>query len=275
LGQLDVLETERAGHATELTGRTLRDGCAHVVSVGGDGTHHEVVNGFFDADATVNPDARLSILPLGTGSDLARTLQLSDLDCAVAALSGGITVDADVGRVRYTRDDGEPASRYFINTLHMGLGGAVSERVNHTSKVLGGFASFLWGAIATMATYTNTPMTLTLDDACIEQPCSDVIVANAQYDGGGMHVAPQARLDDGLLDVFVIGDVSRIQAFQNLPRVYRGTLHERPDIVQCRRVRKIEAHSDEAVLLNLDGERPGRLPASIEVVPGAIRLTTA
>ena len=271
IGDFALLLTERPGHAPELVRNALKNGASRIVSVGGDGTIHEIANGFFDGEDLVNPEASLAIVPMGTGSDLARTLNLASPEQAIARLASADTTAIDVGRFRYTTDQGERLG-YFVNAAHIGMGAAVGDRVNRTTKAFGGFASFLWGVMATMLTYRNPSLVLDIDGRSVEGRCNDIIFANGRYDGGGMHVAPRARLDSGTLEVFVIGDIGRIEGFRNIPLLYQGRLVDHPDRVSYYQARRITARSEERVYVNLDGEVPGYLPASVEVVPSAIPL---
>ncbi|MBI4556151.1 MAG: diacylglycerol kinase family lipid kinase [Candidatus Hydrogenedentes bacterium] len=270
LHEPEVVFTEQRGHAAELTRKALLEGYERIVSVGGDGTHHEVVNGFFNQAMPINPNATLGILPAGTGSDLARTLGLSSFRQGLEVLASGKAFGADVGRVQFTSHNGEQSLMHFINVADFGAGGAVAARVNRSSKRFGGFASYLWAVVRTLLTFKNPRVHLEIDGECLEQRCNNVIIANGQYYGGGMHVAPEASLTSGHFEIFVIGDVTRREAFQNLPRLYRGTLKERPDLVRYFCARQIKADSDEEVLLNLDGEQPGRLPAVVQTLPSAL-----
>lgn len=272
IGDFTLLRTEGPNHATSLVQEALREGHDRIVSVGGDGTHYEVVNGFFNEGVPVNPRASLVILPCGTGSDLARTLGLSrDID-AVPLVNGARTVKADVGRVTFACADGEKGVRHFINVADFGAGGAVVDQVNRTGKVFGGFLSFLTGIVATLVTFRSPALRLQIDGEQVEQRCLDVIVANGRYYGGGIHVAPEARLHSGVFEVFVINDIGFLKALANLRTFYTGALKTRPDLVHCFRATQVIAESDETVLLNLDGEIPGKLPATFELLPSALNL---
>ena len=268
----EILTTAHPGHATELARQALRDGFECIVSAGGDGTHHEVVEGFFDKGETVAPEASLGILPLGTGSDLARTLGLPRGELALPHLANGQTIQTDIIATEYTTADGGTALGYCINVAHTGAGAAVADRVNRTTKFFGGFASFLWGVLATLATYDNKLMDLDIDGVKISGPCRNVIAANGVYDGGGIRVAPKARLNSGVMEVYVIGNLGRIEGFTNVRLLYQGRLMDRPDVVQYFQARRIVAKSAEPVLINLDGEVVDGLPATFTLLPGAIKL---
>lgn len=270
IGEYTVLMTERVGHATQLTREALKSGHERIISIGGDGTHNEVVNGFFEDESLVNPEASLAVIPAGTGSDFSKTLRLPRGVDAIPYVVDGTYKRADVGRVKYTLPEGGQAVRYFINIADFGAGGEVVRRVNQTSKFFGGFLSFLYGVLSTLATYRNPYVKLEIDGTQFSDRCNNVIVANGQYYGGGMHVAPHARLDSRAFDVYVIGDVGKLEAVVNLPKIYRGHLLRRADKVRYFRASRISADSDERVLLNLDGEQPGQLPATIQLLPSVL-----
>lgn len=274
IGQWLTLQTQHSGHATELVRQALKDGYERIISVGGDGTHHEVVNGFFEDGAAVNPEALMVVMPIGTGSDLGRTLQLpKDVDL-VPLTEGGRIIRSDLGRVTFNRMDGSTVSSYFINVADFGAGGAVAEHVNKNSKDFGGFFSFFVGVMRTLWTYKAPWFEIDVDGQTFAQHSMSVIVANAEYFGGGIHVAPRARLNDGLLDVFVIENVSIVQATMNLRALYTGRVYDKPHLLRPFQAKRLTLWSPERVLVNLDGEIPGTLPATVEVVPGALRLMT-
>lgn len=272
LGDLNVLRTKKAGHAVELVRDVLERGYDRIVSVGGDGTHWEVTNGFFKGNLPINPRAAMGIIPQGTGSDLARTLHMPHGLDAVPLLKEWRTAPVDIGRVTYTLDGGGQETGYFLNSAHIGIGGSVVHRVNRTTKRWGGFISYLWGLLVTLMTYKSTPIALEIDGEQIDQDCLDIIIANGQYDGGGMHMSPMARLNNGHFEMWVIRGMTPLQTLVKIPLLYRGKLDQRPDIVRHFRAVRITARSPADVLITLDGEQPGRLPAAIEVVPAALNI---
>lgn len=275
VGDFAFLQTRHPGHATELVRQALREGYDRIISVGGDGTHHEVINGFFDGMLPIAPRAAMAILPLGTGSDLARTLQMPVGAAAVPHLVSDRTVAADLGRVTFTLPDGGQQYLYFINTCHIGMGGAVVERVNRHTKKYGGFFTYFWAVLKTVLMFKNVYLELEIDGMQIDQVCRDVIIAKGQYDGGGMHVAPDAKIDNGIFEVFVIGDLGRLFTLTHVYAIYRGRLIDYPDKIRYFRASRVTARSPERVLINLDGEQPGQLPAAIEIMPKALNIVTA
>ena len=258
--------------ARRLTIEALASGNRLVVAVGGDGTIHEVVNGFFDPEAPAAHGAELGILPCGTGGDLIRTLGVSRNPYhAAERLLKGTSRRFDVGLAR-CQAGGREIERYFINIAEVGLGGAVVQRVNRTSKALGGFVSFLAGTLATFATYRPGEVTITVDaEAPRTLRAWNVVVGNGRYFGGGMRVLPEAQPDDGWFDVMVVGDVPRSALFANVLAIYRGT-HLQAAGVEHFRAREITVEAREPLLLDLDGEQPGSSRVTFRLVPGALSI---
>jgi YegS/Rv2252/BmrU family lipid kinase len=266
----EALFSERPGHASDLAERAALEGAQLVVAVGGDGTVNEVANGLLRADPERRPE--LAVLPRGTGTDFVRTFGVpTKLDGAIAVARDGVPRAIDAGRVTFRAWDGSEGVSCFVNVASAGMSGAVAKRANETSKALGGKASFLWATLAVFARWRNTEVTAQVDGERRRATMLDVVVANCRYLGGGMKMTPEADPADGLFDVLLIGDVTKRDLVQTLPKIYRGTHlpHPKAELLRARRV-----HVDAATLLpiELDGEQPGTTPATFEVVPLALRL---
>jgi diacylglycerol kinase (ATP) len=268
----ETAHTERPGHATGLVRDGLRHGPRLVVAVGGDGTVNEVVNGFFEDGKAIAPESELAVIPIGTGRDGVRTYGISGKpERAIALLADGATRTIDLGRATYTAHAGGEESRIFLNIASCGLSGAVAERANRTSKRLGGTPAFLWATIATFAGWKNVPFRITIDGEQRELVANNTIVANGRYFGGGMHIAPDARTDDGLLDAIVFGDVGRLDLARNMHRLYRGTILRHPK-ASHRLARSVLVEPARPLPIEIDGEQPGVTPVRFEVLPAALRL---
>ncbi len=268
----ETLMTEAPEHATRLTRGLLRDGCDLVISVGGDGTHNEVMNGFFVPEGPVRPEAQLAFISMGTGSDLIKTLQIpKDPAAAIKHFIAASPREVDVGKLSFTSYRGGRETRYFINIAGLGLDGDTVNRVNRTSKALGGFVSFLWGTLVSLILYRNREMAVTVDGKLIfDGPVTISAVANGRYFGGGMCIAPLAEMTDGLFDIVIMHGLSKIKLLLNLPKVYQGTHLDHPNCISLRG-RKVFLQSETA-LLNIDGEQPGLGPVEAEILPLALRL---
>lgn len=276
LGPFSAYFTNGPGDAIRLTRKALRHGAEVVVCVGGDGTLNEVVNGLMGEEGPIQSEALLGFIPRSTGCDLAKTVHINrELDQALDIIRNYHTRVLDVGRIRYEDSRGRILYRYFHNVTSFGLGGEVDERANRTTKAFGGFVSFLWATVVSLLKYDKKRIHLKVDDSFDgEVTIWNVAVANGQYHGGGMWVAPKARVDDGLFHVTVVGDLTLPQVFLNLPKLYNGKIYE---VAQVSSLvgKRVEAASDQRVLLDVDGEQIGALPVIIEMVPRAIHLITA
>jgi diacylglycerol kinase (ATP) len=273
LGIFQTFLTTGPGDATMLTRTALQKGAELVVCVGGDGTLNEVVNGFMGKNGPIQPEAMVGFIPRGTGCDFIKTVPIPvELDRAMGVIIASHARSIDLGRLKYMDHHGYPSSRYFHNITSFGLGGEVDERVNRTTKIFGGFISFIWATLISILIYNKKRIHLTVDN-CFNQSVMiwNVVVANGQYHGGGMWVAPEAKVDDGIFHVTVIGDFSLPGVFWNLPKLYNGKL------VGLKKVKtfmgkKVEASSDQQVLLDVDGEQPGQLPVVIDIVSKAVHF---
>ncbi len=264
--------TGAPGEATVLTSNFLSQGNELIISVGGDGTVNEVINGFFLAEEAVRRKVSLGIISSGTGRDLIKTLG-TPLNFTEAArrIYRNPSFPVDAGKVKYNGGSGQEV-RYFLNVAGMGLDGDIVNRVNRTSKALGGFVSFLGGTVASLFRYQNKKMKITVDGKEIcNEPITFIAVANGRYFGGGMFIAPHALMDDGSFDIIIARNLSKSDLLLNLPKVYRGKHLDHPRITSLRG-RVINVESDDCPLLNLDGEQPGCASAEMEIQPRALNL---
>ncbi|MCC6749771.1 MAG: diacylglycerol kinase family lipid kinase [Deltaproteobacteria bacterium] len=268
--------TRGVGDGTLQTRAALDEGYEMVVAMGGDGTISEVVDGFFDHRGPRRAGAVLGVLHFGTGGDFRRTIAApTKLADGARALRGRATTDVDVGRLTYVANDGSPAVRHFANIASFGIGGLVDKFVNESSKALGGRISFAVATLRAMRRYSPQRARIRLDGgAPREVTLQNVAVANGQYFGGGMHIAPTAKLDDGLFDVVALGPLSLGDMVFRGHKVYSGTHLEMPQVslAQARQVDAEPVDPGDEILLDVDGETPGRLPARFELLPRALRL---
>ncbi|MEN6461243.1 MAG: diacylglycerol kinase family protein [Syntrophomonas sp.] len=269
----DVRITKFAMEAVQITSEALRNGYKHIIVVGGDGTLNEVINGFYQDDKVINPGAFLSVVPAGTGCDFARMFNIKvNRDYIVRILSGGKEKTCDVARATFIGLNQEKSVRYFINAGDVGMGSETVARVNRNSKVLGGFWSFLLAALFTALTYKNRQIKVKIDEQEIYSgPCCLIAVANGQYFGGGMRIAPRASIDDGYLDVILVKNIGKIDLMSNLFRVYKGNHLTHPKIKMFRG-QKINVFSRDQIYLELDGETAGQGDVEFEILPQRIKL---
>ncbi len=274
IGPFDFALTTRPMEAPDLAREALAKGYEMIVAVGGDGNNNEVINGFFDEDEPINPEAAFAVIPGGTGGDLARILGVQGISCREVAetLRGRDAVRSDAGKVTFIDHDGKEAVRYFINIADLGIGGETVAIVNRTTKAFGGRMSFLIGSVRGTLAYRNRHVRYRIDDGPqIEGKFYMITAALGQYFGGGMQSAPLAVHNDGLFDIMVLGDLSFGEILKLGTRIYKGG-HIGMDKVERFQGKKLTAVSDEKVFLDVDGEQPGVLPATFDILPGAVRM---
>jgi diacylglycerol kinase (ATP) len=247
-----------------------------VVAVGGDGTLNEVLNGFFRNGAPIPTTSKLAMVPLGTGGDFRRTLRIpSDPRLAIEALRTGLVRRLDAGCATYQTDDGQTGVRHFINIADAGLGGDVVFQMGNGTKRFGSAAYTLVGARALLS-YKNKPMTVNIDGATHELPkAQQVVVANCQYFGGGMQMAPSASPTDGVFDVILIKNAGKIETMRGMNDFRAGKhLDQNNPTIELMYGKRVSVSSPEKVRIDIDGEAVGFLPALFEIQPGAIEFVT-
>ena len=274
-GPAEVRFTQAAGDATRLTREAVRGGFERVVVVGGDGTLNESVNGLYDeaGQTQLAPDLSLVLYPAGTGGDFCRSVGLNAGDLE-NTMHGAVDRRIDLGRAQFCRPNGAPVTRYFINISSFGVSGLIVDKVNKTTKVLGGKASFALGTLKGLLDYRNQRVRLQVDDILdADLAVTTVAVANGRYFGGSMKIAPQAMLDDGLFDVVAIEGIGPFEFMQYSGRLYRGQHLDLPGI-RCVRGKSVTATplGNTPVLIDVDGEQPGQLPVRYDVVPQAVKV---
>jgi YegS/Rv2252/BmrU family lipid kinase len=271
LGPYELVWTKGPRDAERIAREAVRSGVERLVVAGGDGTAAEVVSGLLGAG--LGPYAEVAFLPLGTGADFHRSLGIPrDHEGAVAALASGKGRRIDAGRARYVGADGAAHESHFVNVASAGLSGVVTRKVLG-SKALGARLAFLVGTLRGLAGFRPPRVVARLDGAVL--PVDEIALiaaANGRYFGGGMLVAPDARPDDGLLDVVVIPALSKPVLITKLPRLYSGT-HVSVPGVTVHRGRRLELEAVGVPALGeVDGEPIAQLPMSIEVQPGALQV---
>ncbi|MGA2268714.1 MAG: diacylglycerol kinase family protein [Bryobacteraceae bacterium] len=267
LGPVAVHFTEGPGHATPLARQLADAGFDPVIAAGGDGTLNEAVNGVLSSGSSV----RLGVLPLASG-DFARTIGLAGLRHAIETLATGEARRVDVVRARFRGPDGDHRERHFINIGSFGLGAEAARRVRRWSRLLPRRGRYLAAALQALAAGCGFDARLWMDDAPpVEFHATTVAVANGRYQGGGILIAPQAAIDDGLADITLVERVGVSEAAANLRLLYSGGIWSHPKVHHWRAAR-VRAEGGTEVLVELDGELVGTLPLEAEVVAGRLRL---
>ena len=265
----DFEYTEGVGHAIELAKAATSDGYRYLVAVGGDGTVNEVANGILHS--TDSGNVILGVVSTGTGSDFARSVGIPrDYTSACSFLTSRRRRVIDVGVVEF-KSKGQTLQRFFVNAAGVGFDATVAEATEKLPKYFGGTIPYLVGLIMTLFSYKNKSVVLNVDNEVESRRVLNVAVANGGYLGGGMHIAPEAELDDSLLDVVIVGDIGKFELLKALPMVYKGTHINHPK-VRMKKARRITVESPERMLVYADGELLGEGPASFWLMPSALSV---
>lgn len=273
IGNFTSYITTRAGDARRFTRDAMASGTMLIVCVGGDGTLNEVVNGIMTHDGPEGSDVLLGFVPNGTGCDFIRTVSIpGDIEKAINLIAEKPVRKIDAGRITFSNPNGDDGYYFFHNIASFGLGGEVAQRVNMTTKAFGPFISFIWATLISLFFYGKKKVRVIVDgEFDQEHDVWNIAVANGQYHGGGMWVAPDASIDDGLFNVTIIGDLTLSEAFMNLPKLYSGKITEIDKVITLTG-KRVEALSDQRVLLEVDGEQPGILPIVVDMIPHALNM---
>ncbi len=274
LGSTPTLHvTSKPLEATESTRSAIKQGADLVIAVGGDGTVHEVVNGFAEQGVLLNPSCQLGIIGSGTAQDVIRSFGLpTGMNEQIAIACGVESRAVDIGKVKVVDSQGIVREHLFLNECQQGIAAVVVQRFQSHHKWLGGFLGFGLTAVTTAARHREQVMSLEIDGKpVVSDAFLGVVVSNGGYAGGGMNFAPGAKVDDGLFDIVVIHKQSIPSRLLNFPRIYSGT-HVNLSWISCFRGRNIKVTSNEKVPAEADGEFLGYLPCTIEVLPHSLLL---
>jgi len=252
--QYEIIRTGFPGHATELAGE-LEDPQTRLVAMGGDGTVREVLNGIS------SPETPVGIIPSGMGNDLARSLGIpTEVSRATRLLAHPEFKRVDLGAERGK----------FFNVMGVGFAAKVVERINRYKRgpVKGGPLIYLIGLLRSIVDLEDYEFNLELDGEKRDLKANALFVTNSNYTAGGLKLVPQAKLDDGLLDVAIISNAGRMELLLALKRAYRGEHTDHPKI-QFFRAKKVNIESPAKLVKMYDGELEGTTPARLEIAPSA------
>ena len=271
--------TTGPGQATKIARTALQRGANRIAVFGGDGTLNEVVNGFFDQGRQINPQAELLILMAGTGADFVRNFPPPPgKQSGVEELLSRPPRFIDIGKANYAESFSARRDHYFINVFSWGLSSLAGSSANLWSlpALGGGRYAYMIPSLLHGVLFQNQLIGMSIDDGPLEETVINTLsVCNGQYFGGGMRMAPLARLDDGEFDLVLVKDVNLFDLARQFPKIYRGE-HLGHRQIEYRRIRKINLSSvpgrNSNLPLNLDGEMHGTLAVSIEILPSALRI---
>lgn len=273
----DDILTEYPRHAIEIVRNAIIEkGYRKVISVGGDGTNNEVINGIFTQDAVPTNEITMATIPIGTGNDWRRTFDIPlEYDQVIKIIKVGHTYAHDIGKLKYY-DDGNTRIRYFLNAAGTGL----DEMVCHSTNLMkqqgkGGTIRYLISLVKCILTYKVTHIQLTIDNELVfDDYILNLSIGNGRFNGGGMMTMPNAIPNDGLLDVTVIKKVSIFKFAANVKNIYDGSFIKKINEVKTFRGKNIHIVSipPHSLKVETEGENLNNSPFDIEVLPMAINM---
>lgn len=278
-GDFELRETQSGGDGVTLAMDLAANGCGLVLAVGGDGTVGEVADGLIKAAAEGNR-AAFGVLPCGAAADFAHGLGLpAAYEAAIRRIAGSKGRAIDAGRVCYVDEDGKLASRHFINIASLGLSGSVARAVNADRRKgrVEAKALFYWRTVAEFLRYRFQDVRISVDDGePVEARVALVAAANGKFFGAGMMVAPDAALDDGLFDIVILRAAGKLGLLRDIRLLYGGRHRDHPAITILRggkvMVEPLGGTAADRMIVEADGEPLGRIPATFDIMPGALTL---
>ena len=264
--KLDVVETAGPGDGVDLARDAYARGYRKFIAVGGDGTSYEIVNGLFPHGDADEP-ATLAFLPLGTGNSFLREFSNRGVEHAIEALLAGRSQACDVLRLRHTQ-----GVLHYINLLSMGFAADVATlRARRFSRW--GELGYQSSIFITLARFRRRPFPLQIDGEgeIDRRPCLFLTFNNSKFTGGTMMIAPQAEVNDGLIEYVRWGPIGRLGLIRNLPTLYDGTHIQHP-LAERREAKRIDFHLDAPVDVMVDGEVLTLQCQTLDVLPSALRV---
>jgi YegS/Rv2252/BmrU family lipid kinase len=274
LGDFETLLTRAVGDGAALGRQAVDAGRRLVVAVGGDGTASEVVDGLLSGGYL----GEFGFIPRGSGGDFRRSIGIpADVPGAARQLVAPDRRQVDLGRIEFTGLDGTPTVRHFCNVASCGISAVVARNVNLGTKVFGGPIAFKLASARALLGWHDQAIRWRVDGGgWVEDSVTALSVCNARYFGGGIMVSPGADMEDGLLDVTVWKGYGLVDFVVQQPKLHDGR-HVQLAKTRVLRGREIEVEplGGARVLLEVDGEQPGMLPARFTVLPRALTLRAA
>ena len=263
--------TKHPTHAVSLSKKVVAAGGRRILIMGGDGTANEVLNGLF-LSGVATDEVVLGMISGGTGNDWVRTIgRHGALQQIPRSLRAADTVAYDAGELTFTKE-GATSKRYFLNITGLGFDGFVTRELAFGKGFLSNTRYRYWAALLKgVLRYKPNILNFVIDDVPFSYTCMSVAAGIGKYNGGGMKQLPFADYNDGKLDLTLITTVSKFKMIWSLPKLKRGTFTGMHQVKTFQAV-EIKIDSEEEVFVEADGEYLGTTPASITIIPDALRI---
>ncbi len=272
-GDLHFNLTQYRFHAKELAKNAIADGADLIISMGGDGTFNEIVNGMMECGLPCKSLPAVGIISAGTGADLCRSLNIPmEYERAIETIRSGRTMEMDLGMVAF-RNQKKFWIRYFANVFDVGLGGNVVRIANHIPKSLGGFLTFLLSSVVGVVTYKPLELRMSIDDSPFDHGKITIVGAtNGRYFGGGMKIAPMAKINDGSLEVLYVKDTNLFKFIKHvLLPVYNAQHLLYKNLYHCK-AKRLKIAGEKIFLTDIDGEEERAQEVEVSIIQGAVRV---
>lgn len=255
---LDEIYTQKAGEAVNIAAKAVEKGYDYLLAVGGDGTVNEIANGMLKTGPK-NLETKLVVYAQGTGSDLSRSLKLpTDIKEFIALIKRGKSRNLKLIKAEFNGPSGDRKKRYFLNIADCGMGAEVAKNLNQSRKVIDGSLSYLLSILKTLFIYQNKAAELKVDGKLIYTgSLNTAIIANGNYFGGGIKIAPAADLFSDKLNLILLKDISKIAIILNLIKAYQGS-HLKHPLVESYLAEEVSISAAQSLELELDGESMGK-----------------
>ena len=269
LGRVQFVSTLRKKHAIELARQATENGCDYLIAVGGDGTLHEVVNGLLQSNLPTSEYPTLGLLPMGSANDFARNSHSSNsIEVLAERIQSNTSERIDLGKIVLHKTH---EIRYFINIAGVGLGAEVVKKLERSTSILGPGFNYFKNILNGFLTYRKKEVRLKGTTWQWKGPLLQLAVANGRFFGHGICIAPDARIADGEFQVAIFGDLSIWDYLKNIRKLKSGRRIDLPQ-VQYHNTREVLLEGDDACGIEADGEYVGHGPATISILPRAIRF---
>jgi YegS/Rv2252/BmrU family lipid kinase len=270
--QISVRFTEKKGQAIEFTRDAIGSGFRKIISVGGDGTLNEVVNGVFTQDFCSSKEVKIGMIPVGTGNDWGRMFRIPLVyEGAVNVIKENKIMPHDIGIISYYIGS-EQQKRYFINIAGLGFEALVVNKTNkQKDKGKSSQAIYFYNLLSSLVSYKKPDVKIIIDGIISSCKIFSINVGNGRYCGGGMRQTPDALPDDGLLDITVIKEMSRFEVIKSLKLLYDGTILSHPK-VDGYRSNNLKVTSESVIFAEADGESLGHTPLEFGIIPAGINV---
>ncbi|MFK7970311.1 MAG: diacylglycerol kinase family protein [Bacteroidia bacterium] len=263
--------TDFPNHSKELVHEALQAGVRKFLLIGGDGTHFEVIDALYKQDITEPKDITIACLPAGTGNDWSRTIYPNaDYNAILTAIKAEKTIAHDVGWATFQQADGSIGKHYFLNIAGLGFDAYVAANFLSNKKNLGAW-DYLSGLLRGLISYAPGNARIHINGQTIEGKAFIVAAGICKYFGGGMKITPEAEPSDGLFDLTIVQNISKLKLVTALPKIYKGTFLSMPEVTHIRS-KTIDIEANEPLYLQIDGELMGHTPVQMGIVPGGIQV---